>query len=67
MTWGQSGEGQWITVYTNPGHAMVEIAGIRLDTSSEGDVRAASSGSGPRWRQLLQDTSSYEARHPGAY
>jgi hypothetical protein len=63
MTWGQSGLGQWITVYTNPGHAFVEIAGIRLDTSSEGDPRAAS-GSGPRWRSLLNDTSSYMERHP---
>jgi hypothetical protein len=63
MTWGQSGLGQWITVYTNPGHAFVEIAGIRLDTSSEGDPRAAS-GSGPRWRPLLGDTSSYIERHP---
>ena len=63
MTWGQSGLGQWITIFTNPGHAFVEIAGIRLDTSSEGDPRAAS-GSGPRWRPLLNDTSSYMERHP---
>jgi hypothetical protein len=66
MTWGKSGEGQWITVYTNPGHAFVEIAGIRLDTSAEGDAHVAS-GSGPRWRQLLQDTTSYQARHLGAF
>jgi hypothetical protein len=63
MTWGQSGLGHWITIFTNPGHAFVEIAGIRLDTSSEGDPRAAS-GSGPRWRPLLNDTSSYMERHP---
>ncbi|HVS29809.1 MAG TPA: hypothetical protein VHE14_09670 [Solirubrobacteraceae bacterium] len=34
--WGTDGSGQWITVYTNPGHAYVIIAGLRLDTSAEG-------------------------------
>ena len=32
-SWGRRGLGHWITVYTNPGHAFVEIAGIRFDTS----------------------------------
>jgi len=63
MSWGQAGLGQWITIYTNPGHAFVEIAGIRLDTSAEGDPHPAP-GSGPRWRPLMSDTSGYEARHP---
>ena len=27
MSWGEAGKGQWITVYTNPGHAYVVIAG----------------------------------------
>jgi hypothetical protein len=62
LGWGDSGHGQWITVYTNPGHAFVQIAGIRLDTSSEGDPHAAS-GSGPRWRPLMDDTSGYSPRH----
>ena len=62
-SWGQSGLGQWITVYTNPGHAFVEIAGIRLDTSAEGDPHPAK-GSGPRWRPLLHDTSAFRPRHP---
>ena len=62
-TWGQSGVGQWITVYTNPGHAFIQIAGIRLDTSAEQDPNAPS-GSGPRWRPLMTNTSGYQARHP---
>jgi cell wall-associated NlpC family hydrolase len=62
MSWGQTGLGQWITVYTNPDHAFVEIAGIRLDTSAEGDAHPAS-GSGPRWRRLLQDISAFMPRH----
>ena len=63
MSWGQHGLGQWITVFTNPGHAFVEIAGIRFDTSSEGDPHPTT-GSGPHWRPLLKNTSGFTARHP---
>jgi hypothetical protein len=63
MSWGQSGVGAWITIYTNPGHAFVEIAGIRLDTSSEQDPHPAP-GTGPRWRPLVTSTAGYVARHP---
>jgi hypothetical protein len=69
-SWGAKGVGQWITVYTNPGHAFIEIAGIRLDTSSEGQSRplaGTASGSGPRWRQLLQDTSGFQPRYVVGY
>jgi hypothetical protein len=61
--WGQKGLGQWITVYTNPAHAFVEIAGIRLDTSREGDPHPAS-GTGPRWRPVMDTTQGFLARHP---
>jgi hypothetical protein len=33
MNWGEKGEGRWITIYTNPGHAFMVIAGLRFDTS----------------------------------
>jgi cell wall-associated NlpC family hydrolase len=62
-SWGQRGAGQWITVYTNPGHAFVEIAGIRLDTSAEQDPNPPS-GSGPRWRPVMDTTNGFMARHP---
>jgi hypothetical protein len=61
-SWGKPGLGQWMTVYTDPAHAFIEIAGIRLDTSAEGDPNPPS-GSGPRWRPLLQDTGGFQARH----
>jgi len=61
--WGQKGIGQWITVYTNPGHAFIEIAGIRFDTSAEGDPHPPP-GTGPRWRPDMTSTSGYMARHP---
>ncbi len=42
--WGERGRGTWITVYTNPGHAYVVIAGLRFDTSQPDD-----GASGPGW------------------
>jgi hypothetical protein len=69
MRWGDSGKGRWITVYTNPGHAYVVIAGLRLDTSggdrlSEEDRR---SGRGPRWRRYSRSPAGFTARHPAGY
>jgi hypothetical protein len=61
MRYGVAGKGQWITVYTNPGHAFAVIAGLRLDTSAAGDPSRAS---GPRWRPNLRSTRGYRARHP---
>ncbi len=66
MSWGQSGLGHWITVYTNPGHAFVEIAGIRFDTSAEADPHPAP-GSGPWWRPLFLSPSGFMARHPAGF
>jgi hypothetical protein len=43
-SWGERGSGSWITVYTNPGHAYVVIAGLRFDTSIPDD-----GASGPGW------------------
>ena len=37
QTGAQSGQGQWMTILTNPGHAYLDIAGLRLDTSSADD------------------------------
>ena len=63
MGWGHRGLGRWITVYTNPSHAFVEIAGIRFDTSAEADPHPQS-GSGPRWRPLFPHPAGFLARHP---
>jgi hypothetical protein len=63
MGWGRGGLGRWITVYTNPGHAFVQIAGIRFDTSSEADPHPAP-GSGPRWRPLYRHPAGFSSRHP---
>jgi hypothetical protein len=62
-SWGQSGTGQWVTVYTNPAHAFIEVAGIRFDTSAEDDPNPAP-GTGPRWRPLMHGTPGFQSRHP---
>lgn len=64
MSWGEAGEGAWITIYTNPGHAYVVIAGMRLDTSAAGDPSGAK---GPRWRPNLRETAGFKARHPEGF
>jgi hypothetical protein len=60
MSWGEPGVGQWITVYTNPGHAYVTLAGLRFDTSGPGER-------GPRWRKSARSARAYSARHPQGF
>src|SRR3954449_12721103 len=60
--WGESGGGNWITVFANSGHAWAYVAGLRWDTGGPGG------GSGPRWSTVMRDdTSSFVARHPAGY
>jgi len=58
MRWGAPGAGKWITVYANPGHTFVEIAGLRFDTVG------AEQGTGPRWHLATVSTDGFVARHP---
>jgi hypothetical protein len=61
MRWGAAGRGRWITVYTNPSHAFVEVAGLRLDTSSAEDPTGRQ---GPQWRPARRSHAGFHARHP---
>ena len=61
MRWGMRGQGDWMTIWTNPSHAFLIIAGIRLDTSTAGDP---SGKRGPRWRPMARVTQGFHARHP---
>ena len=61
LKWGEKGKGAWFTVYTNPGHAFLVVAGLRLDTSAAGDPGGIK---GPRWRPKLRKTKGFKARHP---
>jgi hypothetical protein len=59
--WGSHGVGRWITVFANPGHAYMTVAGLRLDTSAASDP---SKQQGPRWRPLRPNNGGYTIRHP---
>ncbi|MBA2504481.1 MAG: hypothetical protein H0V29_00890 [Thermoleophilaceae bacterium] len=71
-SWGEAGKGRWITVYTNPGHAYVVIAGVRFDTSAGGGSRfrrrapRVEPGKGPRWRGT-RSSAAFTARHPAGF
>jgi hypothetical protein len=67
MRWGQAGKGKWITVYTNPGHAFMMVAGLRLDTGfRNGQPRGTHPGSGPRWGKA-RSPKGFQARHPAGF
>ena len=57
MSWGESGRGTWITIYTNPGHMFMVVGGWRFDTT------ALRSG-GTRWTRDMRSTDGFLARHP---
>ena len=59
-SWGSKGTGRWVTVYTNPGHAYLVVAGLRFDTSMRDDP----SRTGPGWSKRLRRSDSFQARHP---
>ena len=61
MNWKKNGKGKWISVYSNPGHAYMIVAGLRFDTSM-------TPGNGPGWSKSPRSTSgSFSVRHPSAY
>jgi cell wall-associated NlpC family hydrolase len=60
-SWGGAGIGQWVTIFANAGHAYMDVAGVRLDTSAADDP---SDQQGPRWRPLRHGNSGYTVRHP---
>ena len=57
--WGDPGVGDWITIYTNPGHIFMIVAGLRFDTSGAGRA-------GTRWQTAARSTGGFTVRHqPG--
>jgi hypothetical protein len=68
MSWGKRGKGKWFTIYTNPGHAFVIIAGLRLDTGMrDNTVPGQIPGRGPRWAKAKRSTRGFTARHPDGF
>ena len=59
---GVAGAGRWVTIYANRGHVYVEVAGLRLDTSTTGDDH---SRTGVRWRPPVGRKRGFKVRHIG--
>jgi peptidoglycan hydrolase-like protein with peptidoglycan-binding domain len=57
MSWGDPGPGAWVTMYANPGHSFMVVAGLRFDTSGR-------STQGSRWQKSMRPTAGYTVRHP---
>ena len=56
-SYGQAGPGRHVTVYANPGHALMTIDGRRYDT-------IAFQETGTRWADSVGDVGGYVVRHP---
>jgi Putative peptidoglycan binding domain len=56
-SWGESGPGQWVTIYANGGHMYMTVAGLRFDTSARRAV-------GGRWTTESRPSKGYTVRHP---
>lgn len=57
MSWGKPGPGKWVTIFANPGHAFMVVAGLRFDT-----VERARTGT--RWGRAYSTVNGFVARHP---
>jgi peptidoglycan hydrolase-like protein with peptidoglycan-binding domain len=55
--WGDSGPGQWVTIYTKSSHMFMVVAGLRFDTSGR-------STAGTRWQADMRSGAGYQVLHP---
>jgi cell wall-associated NlpC family hydrolase len=62
MHWARGGKGNWITVYSNPSHAFMVVAGLRFDTSM-------TRGNGPGWSKNIhaERLKDFRKRHKARY
>ncbi len=57
-SYGRSGAGTWITIWANGGHVYMYVAGLRFDTSAQGE------SGGSRWTRQGRSSAGYVERHP---
>jgi putative peptidoglycan binding protein len=60
-SYGDPGQGTWITVYGSGGHSYLVVAGLRFDTGWHPGP------SGPQWSAKMRPSDGYVARHPAGY
>jgi cell wall-associated NlpC family hydrolase len=61
-SFGQPGPGRWVTIYANPDHVFMYVAGLRWDTHDAAGPGDGSSGIG--WHPLVRSSAGFVARHP---
>jgi peptidoglycan hydrolase-like protein with peptidoglycan-binding domain len=65
-SYGSAGPGRWITIYADPSHTWIVVAGLAFNTAHY--AAATPKGSGPRWftdpTANLADGGHYFIRHP---
>ncbi|HEY3019798.1 MAG TPA: lytic murein transglycosylase [Solirubrobacteraceae bacterium] len=63
-SWGEDGAGRWVTIYANPTHVIMEIAGQFYGTSGFGHPET---GGGPGWFSVTPSPeylANFSVRHP---
>jgi cell wall-associated NlpC family hydrolase len=61
-SYGAPGPGRWITIYANPEHVFMTVAGLRFDTRND-----PAGTSGPRWKMASPEAGilpKFAVRHP---
>ena len=61
-SFGRSGLGRWVTIYANPDHVFMYVAGLRWDTHNAAGPGDGSTGIG--WHPLVRSSAGFVARHP---
>ncbi len=59
---GAPGPGSWVTLYANPNHVFMYVAGLRWDTHDAAGPGDGSAGIG--WHPLVRSADGFVARHP---
>jgi cell wall-associated NlpC family hydrolase len=61
-SYGAPGPGRWVTLYANPDHVFMYVAGLRWDTHNAASPNDGSAGIG--WHPLVRSSAGFVARHP---
>ncbi|HSC04325.1 MAG TPA: hypothetical protein VLC49_13420 [Solirubrobacteraceae bacterium] len=61
-SYGAPGPGRWVTLYANPDHVFMYVAGLRWDTHNAAGPDDGSAGIG--WHPLVRSSAGFVARHP---
>jgi hypothetical protein len=61
-SYGAPGPGRWVTLYANPDHVFMYVAGLRWDTHNAAGPNDGSTGIG--WHPLVRSSAGFVARHP---